>query len=203
MTSRHLALAPVTFEAGDLLLRPFDEDDEPAVAEAMRDPGILRWAAGQAVLEAPEAERGRRWLESRITGWEVGNAVLAVTDIAESSDTAGGALLGAVSLRDVNRIPDQAVTAYWVTPRFRGRGIGSRALDAVARWAFTPSIGGGLGLHRLTLNHVVINTASCRVAAKAGFQLEGTMREEFVEPTGRRHDSHLHARLATDRTPEG
>nr|WP_202897043.1 GNAT family N-acetyltransferase [Actinopolymorpha pittospori] len=179
-----------------MVLRPFVEADEPAVAAAMRDPGILRWAAGLAVLDAPEAERGRRWLGPRITGWEDGTAALAVTDAAD------GTVVGAVSVRDVNRIPDQAVMAYWVSPRFRGRGIAPRALDAVARWAFTPTNGGGLGLHRLNLYHAVVNTGSCRVAVKAGFRMEVTMREEFVDPTGQRYDSHLHARLATDPRPE-
>jgi RimJ/RimL family protein N-acetyltransferase len=192
MTSQPTAVAPRTIAAGDLLLRPFAGTDEPAVRRAMRDPGILRWAAGLAVLAAPEADRGRRWLEPRLDGWQAGNAVLAVTDAAD------GTLLGAVSLRDVHRIPDQAVLAYWVDPAFRGRGIAPRALDAVARWAFGPAVDGGVGLYRLSLNHVVLNTASCRVAGKAGFLLEGTMRDEFVEPDGRRYDSHLHARLATD-----
>jgi RimJ/RimL family protein N-acetyltransferase len=40
--------------------------------------------------------------------------------------------------------------------------------------------------------------ASCRTATKAGFRIEGTMRDFYAELTGRRHDSHLHARLATD-----
>jgi len=34
---------------------------------------------------------------------------------------------------------------------------------------------------------------------RAGFLLEGTMRDYYVEAGGQRHDSHLHARLATDR----
>jgi RimJ/RimL family protein N-acetyltransferase len=50
----------------------------------------------------------------------------------------------------------------------------------------------------LSLDHALVNEGSCRVATRAGFQLEGTMREFFVEPSGDRHDSHLHARLATD-----
>lgn len=191
MTSPAAPLTAVTLEVGDLLLRPFRESDEPAVGEAMSDPGILRWAAGMAVLAAPEAERGRRWLEPRI-GWDEGNATLAVTDAA------AGTLVGMVSLRDINRIPGQGIMAYWVLPGFRGRGVAPRAMDAFARWAFRPAGAGGPGLHRINLTHVVLNTASCRVAEKTGFRLEGTMRDEFVEPDGRRYDSHLHARLATD-----
>jgi RimJ/RimL family protein N-acetyltransferase len=108
-------------------------------------------------------------------------------------------VLGSVTLRDVNRVPDQAVVGYWVSPAARGRRVAARALDAAARWAFTPTAQGGLGLHRLSLDHALVNEASCRVATRAGFLLEGTMRDYFVELDGRRHDSHLHARLATDR----
>jgi hypothetical protein len=43
--------------------------------------------------------------------------------------------------------------------------------------------------------------ASCRTALRAGFLEEGTMRESFIGLDDTRHDSHLHARLATDPRP--
>lgn len=192
MTSQSNSLAPQTVPAGGLLLRPFDAADEPVVAAALRDADILRWVAGRAVIEAPEAERARRWLEPRIDGWAHGSAVFAVADAAH------GTLHGSVSIRDIRRLPDQAVMAYWVAPEHRGRGIAHRALDAAARWAFTVAEDGGLGLHRLTLDHALVNVGSCRTATRAGFRIEGTMRDFYAELTGVRHDSHLHARLATD-----
>jgi RimJ/RimL family protein N-acetyltransferase len=115
------------------------------------------------------------------------------------ADSATDLVLGCVTLRDVNRVPDQAVAGYWVNPAARGRRVAARALDAAARWAFSSKAEGGLGLHRLSLDHALVNVGSCRVATRAGFLLEGTMREYFVELDGRRHDSHLHARLASDR----
>jgi RimJ/RimL family protein N-acetyltransferase len=192
VTYQSNSLAPQTVSAGELHLRPFALADEPDVAAALQDADVLRWVAGRAVIEAPEAERARRWLEPRIDGWANGSAVFAVADAAH------GTLYGSVSIRDVGRLPDQAVMAYWVTPEHRGRGIAHRALDAAARWAFTSAEEGGLGLHRLTLDHALVNVASCRTATKAGFRIEGTMRDFYAELTGRRHDSHLHARLATD-----
>lgn len=182
-------LQPHRIELDDIVLRPFAWTDEPAVAEALQDPQILRWTGGTAVIRTPADHRAKRWLETRIDGWARGNAVFAVVDA--SSDY----VLGTVSVREVNRVPDQAVVAYWVSPAARGRRLAARALDAAARWAFAKD---GLGLHRLSLDHALVNDGSCRVAVRAGFQLEGTMREFFVEPTGERHDSHLHARLATD-----
>jgi RimJ/RimL family protein N-acetyltransferase len=184
------ALKPHRIDLDDVVLRPFVASDEAAVAEALRDPGILRWTAGTAVIRSPADERARRWLEPRLDGWRRGNAVFAIADAGTDQ------VLGNVALRDVHRVPDQAVAAYWVSPLARGRRLGARALDAAARWGFAPE---GLGLHRISLDHSLVNEGSCHVAARAGFQLEGVMRDYFVEPTGARHDSHLHARLATDR----
>lgn len=59
-------------------------------------------------------------------------------------------------------------------------------------WAFDP-----LGLHRVELNHSTENAASCRVAQRAGFPLEGTKRREHRHSDGW-HDMHVHARLESD-----
>ncbi|WP_441248184.1 GNAT family N-acetyltransferase [Kitasatospora sp. McL0602] len=179
----------------DLVLRPLREDDEPAVAEALQDVDILRWAVGSAVAEAPHQDRARAWLLPRLSSWDTGSAVFAIADALH------GRMLGALSIREVNRLPDQAVVTYWLRPGARGKGAAARALNAAARWGFSSVEEGGLGLHRLTLDHAVLNLGSCRVATRAGFGIEGTMRDFYVDATGTRHDSHLHARLATD--PDG
>jgi RimJ/RimL family protein N-acetyltransferase len=191
------ALTPRTLDAaGGLRLRPFTEADEAAVARAMSDPDILRWAAGLAVNAAPPADRARVWLLPRLDGWSTGVAPFAVTDSADDT------LLGYLGLRDINRVPDQATAAYWVTPAARGRRVAARALNAAAAWAFAPTGRDGLGLYRLGLDHSLLNQASCGVATAAGFRPEGTSRASFLDPRGHRHDSHLHARLTTDPAPE-
>lgn len=182
-------LQPHRIDLGDVVLRPFELSDEAAVAEALRDPDILRWTAGTSVIRTPAERRAIRWLTPRVDAWARGNAIFAIAD----ADT--DRVVGNVSLRDVHRVPDQAVAAYWVNPVARGRRIGARALDAAARWGFAPD---GLALHRISLDHSLVNEGSCHVATRAGFQLEGVMRDYYVEPSGQRHDSHLHARLATD-----
>ncbi|MFK4086560.1 GNAT family N-acetyltransferase [Kribbella sp. NPDC020789] len=186
------ALQPHRIELEDVVLRPFVASDEEAVAEALRDPDVLRWTAGTAVIRTPADQRARRWLQPRLEAWSNGNAVFAIADGATDR------VLGNVALRDVHRVPDQAVAAYWVNPAARGRGLAVRALDAAAGWAFTAD---GLGLHRISLDHSLVNEGSCRVAVRAGFRLEGVMRDYYVELSGERHDSHLHARLATDQRP--
>ncbi|RAG82747.1 N-acetyltransferase [Streptacidiphilus pinicola] len=193
MTTSTTALTPLTLTGDGLLLRPLSLTDEPAIAEALRDPEILRWAGGRTVAEAPEAERARFWLGARLMAWSTGSAVFAITDATRGAD---GVMLGFLAAREVNRLPDQAVMTYWITPAARGRGLASNALETAAHWALSPTSKGGLGLHRLSLDHALANPGSCRVAEKAGFALEGTMRDFYVDPSGLRHDSHLHARLA-------
>jgi ribosomal-protein-alanine N-acetyltransferase len=53
------------------------------------------------------------------------------------------------------------------------------------------------GFHRLELTHSLANAASCRVAHKVGYRLEGTLRQHGLHADGW-HDMHLHARLETD-----
>jgi [ribosomal protein S5]-alanine N-acetyltransferase len=65
-------------------------------------------------------------------------------------------------------------------------------LSALSEFAFSD-----LGFHRLELVHSVANQASCRVAAKVGYALEGTMRGQSPHDDGI-HDAHLHARIASD-----
>jgi RimJ/RimL family protein N-acetyltransferase len=60
---------------------------------------------------------------------------------------------------------------------------------SLARWTFAD-----LGLARIQLEHAVANTGSCRVATKAGFGLEGTLRSAYLDSLGVRHDEQVHGR---------
>jgi RimJ/RimL family protein N-acetyltransferase len=186
-------LEPVHLSAGRLYLRPLIAADESAVAVALRDQGVMRWNAGLAIIAAPETQRAAMWLRVREQGWSNGSAAnFAVTDATT------GELLGTVGIRDIHRAPQQALASYWTMPEARGQGVAAQALDVVCRWGFGAQDSGGLGLHRIALDHALTNPGSCRVAEKAGFRLEGTMRGSFIDYEGQRYDSHLHARLATD-----
>ena len=86
--------------------------------------------------------------------------------------------------------------AYRTAPWAKGAGVATNACATAARWAFE-----ALSLERLELCHAVANAASCRVAEKTGFLIEGTQRLGFRDDSGRRWDAHLHARLAEDPDP--
>lgn len=76
-----------------------------------------------------------------------------------------------------------------VLPAARGAGVASRGLGALTAWALDE-----IGFQRLELDHSTRNLASCRVATKSGYFLEGTKRSAAVHDDGR-HDMHLHARV--------
>ncbi|MDG4809079.1 GNAT family protein [Micromonospora sp. WMMD1120] len=167
----------------DLLLRPWHDEDAPAVRDALRDPAIAQWnPQGGGPIDD---EAALLWVRRR-ADWSADDHVsLAVTPAT------GGDLLGSVSL---HRIHDgDASIGYWTTPAARGRGVASRAVAGLTDWAFA-----SLSLHRVELCHAVANPASCRVADRAGYRAEGTLRESYRYGDGRRYDEHLHARLASD-----
>jgi RimJ/RimL family protein N-acetyltransferase len=75
----------------------------------------------------------------------------------------------------------------------RGRGCGREAIDLLCRYGFER-----LNLHRIYAYVLALNPAGRRAFEKAGFALEGTLREERW--AGDRFiDVHLLARLAPGR----
>ncbi|MGX5657966.1 GNAT family N-acetyltransferase, partial [Geodermatophilus nigrescens] len=110
---------------------------------------------------------------------------------------ADGGLLGSVALHSVDLEQGDAEVGYWTVPAARGRGLAARAVDAAVRWGFA-----ALPVDRVELVHAVDNPASGRVAAKAGFTLEGRLRRSFRYADSVRHDELLWARLADDEVPD-
>ncbi|MFE7274798.1 GNAT family N-acetyltransferase [Streptomyces sp. NPDC057623] len=166
-----------------LLLRPWRAEDAPAVHEIFQDPVLHQWhvrAAGSVAEVGGWIEEWRRaWTGERTAQWAV---VEAGTD----------RLLGRVALREIQLADGTAEVAYWTAAAARGRGVAVRATTTLTRWALHD-----IGLHRLELLHAVANTASCRVAVKTGFALEGTKRSALLHQDGW-HDMHLHARVKGD-----
>ncbi|MDX3579378.1 MULTISPECIES: GNAT family N-acetyltransferase [unclassified Streptomyces] len=166
-----------------LLLRPWRAEDVPAVHAAFQDPAMHQWH----IRAADSEEEVAGWIEEWRTCWrEESSAQWAVVD-AHTDD-----LLGRVALRGVQLAEGVAEVAYWTTRAARGRGVAPRATTALTRWAFDE-----IGFHRLELMHATANEASCRVAGKAGFALEGVRRSAALHQDGW-HDMHLHARVQGD-----
>ncbi|MEU2791364.1 GNAT family N-acetyltransferase [Streptomyces sp. NPDC007100] len=170
----------------DAELRPWRPSDAHALVAACQDPAIRQWNRPEQVSleEAREkiARWHRRWHDEQAAIWAI-------------ADRDGGEVVGLAGLGDMDLKGGSAEFLYWLLPAARGRGLAVAATLRISRWALED-----LGLHRLRLAHSVANPASCRVAEKAGFQLEGTLRSALLHSDGW-HDEHLHARVAGDDWP--
>ncbi|QIY78383.1 GNAT family N-acetyltransferase [Chromobacterium violaceum] len=83
-----------------------------------------------------------------------------------------GEIAGICSLHGINAAHRYARLGYWLADSHVGRGVMSRALALLMRYAFEE-----LGLHRLELGCAPENLRSCRVAERLGFRLEGELRD--------------------------
>ncbi|MFI1783301.1 GNAT family N-acetyltransferase [Streptomyces rubiginosohelvolus] len=186
MLSGCLAGAPqpvIPVAGGGLLLRPWERADARAFLSAYEDEGTRRWHTHRPSTVA----RVEEWFERYRQDWEREKGC----HWAVARDS--GEVLGRMALRGVDFEDGVANAAYWVLPAARGAGVASRALAAVSAWALDD-----IGFHRLELDHSTRNDASCKVATRAGYLLEGTKRSSAVHDDGR-HDMHLHARVRGDR----
>jgi RimJ/RimL family protein N-acetyltransferase len=90
-----------------------------------------------------------------------------------AEDVATATPLGRVGLRFGE--PGAAEIGYWVDARARKRGVATIAVRAVCKWAVTTA-----GLELIQWRCEAGNIASRRVAEKAGFLIEGTLRKRRV-----------------------
>lgn len=83
--------------------------------------------------------------------------------------TMGGVIYGAMR---------GAHIGYWIDQNFANRGFTTQAVELISEFGFTQ-----LGLHRIEINVRPENSASCRVAEKAGFEFEG-FKKAFLHIDG-------------------
>jgi RimJ/RimL family protein N-acetyltransferase len=177
----------VVLHTGLEVMRSPRAEDAEASLSMLRELPVVLWNPAPAVVDIASA---RDWCD-RGADWSAGtHATFTIVDAAS------GKLVGNISLHAIDHEHLVGVIGYRIVGSASGRGVATRSLVAVSEWAYVR-----LGLMRLQLQHAVDNPASCRVAVKAGYHLEGTMRSASVYGDGRRRDDHLHARLSTDDLP--
>ncbi|MCL6289951.1 MULTISPECIES: GNAT family N-acetyltransferase [unclassified Streptomyces] len=174
---------PVLPVGDGLLLRAWERADAAAFLSVYQDEETRRWHTHRPSTVAQVEE----WFDGYRLDWEREKGCHFAV-VREDGD-----VLGRVALRRLNFDDGVANAAYWVLPAARGAGVATRALAALSAWALDD-----IGFWRLELDHSTRNAASCRVATKAGYRLEGTKRNAAVHDDGR-HDMHLHARIRGDR----
>jgi RimJ/RimL family protein N-acetyltransferase/predicted HAD superfamily Cof-like phosphohydrolase len=148
---------------GTLLLSAPTADDVDQIAGICTDPEIQRWTTVPSPYTRADAEG---FVTSVVpSGWRKGSPTWAVRTVEEGAAT----LVGMVSLHDV--ADGKGEIGYWLAGSARGRGTMTRAVGLVLDAAFGP-----LGLETVMWRADVGNWSSWKVAWRAGFRKEGTVR---------------------------
>ena len=168
----------------DIVLRPWRHKDAARLREAFRDRQIQKWCL-QKVDTLPE---GRNWIDRWKSRWTKRNGASWAIVEKQKPDV----VLGQIGFRSLYLEDGLAEISCWVISRARRRHLGSDATHLLADWAFYE-----LGLERLELVHSTRNPASCPVALRAGFQIEGIKRHLQIHADGF-HDMCLHSRISSD-----
>jgi RimJ/RimL family protein N-acetyltransferase len=164
-------------------LRPFRSGDEPSLARHannrklwlnLRDVFPHPYTEGHAAAWVRFNQQSPRWL----------NAAIVV-----DGEVAGG--IGLIPQQDVMR--HSAEIGYWLGEPFWNRGIVTEALVAFTHYGFDT-----LGFERLFAHVFGPNARSIRVLEKAGYTLEGRLRQAVVKD-GVRLDMLVYGRLASER----
>ena len=153
-----------------VVLRPVQPDDVNTLRTFLRDPSVARWW-GQP---RPDVDVADDWLDAdpEKTVWtiEVDGVVAGSIQTAEEEE------------------PDyhHAALDLFLGPGHQGRGLGTDAIRAVARWLFEDR-----EHHRLTIDPSAANERAIRAYASVGFRPVGVMRAYERGPDGSFHDGLL------------
>jgi ribosomal-protein-alanine N-acetyltransferase len=166
---------------GVIRLRLMADADVADVVAAVQDPEIPRYTT---VPHPYGEEEARQWRRMASTGIEGGTDLPTLIVDAE-----GGGLLGAVGIHGVDPASGRCSAGYWVAARARGRGVASRGLRLLCRYAFDE-----LDVQRVELWIDPDNSASLGVAEAVGFTREGLLRS-FMPIQGVRRDMLMYSLL--------
>ena len=174
-----MALWPIKIREGELVLRPLRLRDKKAwdeVREVNRE-WLAQWEATRPKIEsalplpnfyqmvAQHKREGKRAHSIALGIWLVGKK----KEVFIGQVTLGGIVFGAMR---------GGYIGYWIDQRYANRGYMTRAVKLMADFGFEKLL-----LHRIEINLRPENSASKRVAEKAGFKLEG-LRTNYLHIDG-------------------
>jgi RimJ/RimL family protein N-acetyltransferase len=163
-----LSQRPIEFpeggiDDGEIRLRLLREDDLCALVRALQGPEFGRWTRVPHPYGEPDA---RAWFTTQAEIRTAGTGLHLI--VADARDDT---LLGSVGLTEIDWKELRALIGYWVARERRRRGVATRSVRLLARWAFE-----ALPLARLGILVDTQNAASAGVAERAGFKREGVLR---------------------------
>jgi RimJ/RimL family protein N-acetyltransferase len=102
----------------------------------------------------------------------------------------GGALIGGSGLHDADWDLRHFEVGYWGRSSFAGRGLMTEGVRALADHALEK-----LGATRVFLTTDTLNVASWKLAERAGFELEGILRNDRRNLSGGLRDTRVYSRI--------
>lgn len=178
-----LALVAESIDGAGVRIRRYHEEDIPDVRAGCDDPLTQRFLP---LLPSPYTQADAAWwvTEGAAAAFSAGGGNFAIADPASDR------LIGGIG------IPHQRDGAgeigYWIAPWARQRGVATAATRALTEYAFSAGYG------RMQLRTEFENTASQRVAIRAGFLREAVQRAAAIGRDGTRHDLIVWARVIGD-----
>ena len=169
-------------DLGDWVVRPFRPDDISAIVKYANNLNVWRQLTDRFPHPYTE-EDAEAWIT-----WAQKQKPETNFAIASEKELIGG--IGLHLQEDVYH--RSAMLGYWLGEPYWGRGITTRAVRAVTEWAFSE-----LDLLRIYAYVFESNPASSRVLEKAGYTLEGTLRQSVVKD-GQVMDQLLYAILVDE-----
>ena len=154
---------------GSIVLRP----QSPKYIDLLYDAVVESWEETMQWMpwmhEGYTKDETREWLESRISAWN------SLDEFDFAIFNSGDVFLGGCGLNHVDLDKGLANLGYWVRKGFTGHGVATAAAVLAAGFGFN-----SLRLNRLEIVAATGNSASQRVAEKAGAVREGLLRNRIV-----------------------
>lgn len=101
-----------------------------------------------------------------------------------------GTLIGSSGLHKIDWSVPKFEIGYWVRSSYSREGYITEAVNAIAEFAFRE-----LGAHRVGICMDSLNTRSRMVAERAGFEYEGTLRNDDRQADGQLRDTLVYSKI--------
>jgi len=145
--------------------RPLEARDWPFFLALQQDPRVMHFIS---TVRAEDVIR-QQTFEPRLPPWEKGCAHWLCLVIHPRGRDVPMGLTGFIDRGD-----GIAEVGFLLAPAYQGRGVGSESLRDIVRYAFEVQ-----GFRKLTATVTAGNHASRRTLLNAGFQQEGTLRQNY------------------------
>ncbi len=157
---------PISLRTPRLRLDSLVEQDWPLFLQLYQDPDVQRYIADK--MDVVEI---RRCFETRLMPWVKTSTHWLCLTIRERES---GQSIGLTGFLPEWLPLQQAEVGYAMLPSFQGKGFGKESLMAVLGFGFQQC-----QFHKMKATVTVGNDASRHLLERCGFQLEGTLRDNF------------------------